>query len=337
MALSAFILRRILALLLLLLVVSFLVFIGTELLPGDVAQVALGPFASPENVAALRKQLGLDEPAMWRYLNWLSGVVFQGDWGISITSRQPVTSMLAERVRNTALLAGTTTLIAIPLSLLLGVMMAIFNGKRLDRLLSVVVLTLSATPEFLLGALAVLLFSLHLEVLPAVSYLSPGSSVAANVKALVMPVGTLVLVVTAQMARMTRAALVNILSYPYIEMAMLKGVPAWRMVAVHALPNAIGPVANIIALNVAYLVSGIVVVETVFSYRCCAMAVRSKPGRPRRSSGGRSTPIPSCWSPRCRNWIRIGWGRRQDGATTSFRNWIGRRERHDDGGQDRGA
>ncbi len=266
MALTTFILRRILALLVLLLVVSALVFIGTELLPGDVAQVALGPFASPENVEALRRELGLDQPAWLRYLDWLGGVVLHGDWGISITSRQPVTTMLAERVQNTAVLAGVTTLIAVPLSLLLGIVMTVFHGRRIDRVLSVVVLTLSATPEFLVGALAVLLLSLQLELLPSVSYLSPGASFASNVKALVMPVGTLVLVVTAQIARMTRATLVNTLSYPYIEMALLKGVPVWRAVTLHALPNAIGPVVNIIALNVAYLVSGIVVVETVFSY-----------------------------------------------------------------------
>ena len=266
MTLASFILRRMLALLVLLLVVSALVFVGTELLPGDVAQVALGPFASPENVAALRRELGLDQPALLRYLDWLRGVVFSGDWGTSITSRQPVTTMLAERVRNTAILAGATTAIAIPLSMALGIVMAVFHGRRLDRVLSVIVLTLSATPEFLVGALAVLLFSLHWELLPSVSYLSPGASLAANIKALVMPVGVLVLVVTAQIARMTRATLVNILSYPYIEMALLKGVPVWRVVTLHAVPNAIGPIVNIIALNVAYLVSGIVVVETVFSY-----------------------------------------------------------------------
>lgn len=266
MTLTTFILRRILALLVLLLVVSLLVFVGTELLPGDVAQVALGPFASPENVAALRRELGLDQPAMLRYLDWLGGVVMHGDWGISITSRQPVTAMLAERVRNTAILAGTTTVIAIPLAVTLGIVMAVFQGRRLDRVLSVLVLTLSATPEFLVGALAVLLLSLQFELLPSVSYLSPGASLAANIKALVMPVGVLVLVVTAQIARMTRATLVNILSYPYIEMALLKGVPTWRVVTLHAVPNAIGPIVNIIALNVAYLVSGIVVVETVFSY-----------------------------------------------------------------------
>lgn len=266
MMLTAFILRRLLALLLLLVVVSVLVFIGTELLPGDVAQITLGIFASPENVAALRRELGLDQPAALRYLNWLSGILLHGDWGFSLTSRQPVTTMLQERVHNTALLAGATTAIAIPLSLFVGIVMARFSGKRIDRLLSVIVLTLSATPEFLLGALAVLLLSLQLDLLPSVSYLSPGSSLAANVKALIMPVGVLVLVVAAQIARMTRATLVNILSYPYVEMAQLKGVSMWRAVTIHALPNAIGPIANIVALNVAYLVSGIVVVETVFSY-----------------------------------------------------------------------
>lgn len=266
MLLFTFILKRIVVLVLLLLVVSLLVFVGTELLPGDVAQVALGSFASPENVAALRTQLGLDEPAYLRYFGWLSDLVLRGDWGVSIISRQPVTTMLSERVENTAMLAGITTLIAIPLSLALGIVMAIYSGSRIDRVLSVTVLTLSATPEFLLAAIAVLVLSLHLELLPSVSYLSPGSGFTAHARALTMPVGVLVMVVTAQMARMTRATILNTLAYPYIEMALLKGLPVWRVVTLHALPNAIGPIANILALNVAYLVSGIVVVETVFSY-----------------------------------------------------------------------
>lgn len=266
MSLSKFLLRRVTAIVFLLFLVSILVFIGCEVLPGDVAQVALGMFATPENVAALRTQLGLDEPAALRYASWLGGLLFQGDWGMSIVSRQPVTMMIGERLGNTALLAAVTTLVAVPLAVGLGIVMAITNGGWIDRVLTMIVLALSATPEFLVAAVLVLAFALHLGWLPTISYLSPGASFGDTVRALILPAGTLTLVVAAQIARMTRSIITNVLSYPYIEMAMLKGLPVRRIVARHALINAVGPIANVVALNVAYMVSGIVVVETIFAY-----------------------------------------------------------------------
>ncbi len=262
---TRFILWRLAATALLLLVVSLLVFWACEILPGDVAQVALGQFATPENVKALRIEMGLDRPAAERYLGWLMGVL-QGDWGRSLVSKSPVSSLLSERVANTALLAGATTLIAVPLALTLGLVMAVWRGRALDRGMSVAILALSATPEFLLATLAVLLFAVKLGWLPAVAYLSAGSSLPQTVRALLLPTASLVIVVTAQIARMTRAIIGNILTQSYIEMAVLKGVPSRRLVMRHALVNAVGPLANVVALNVAYLVSGIVVVETVFAY-----------------------------------------------------------------------
>ncbi|CAN5279975.1 ABC transporter permease [soil metagenome] len=260
-----FILWRLLATLLLLVIVSLLVFWACEILPGDVAQVALGQYATPENVRALRLEMGLNVPAPQRYLSWLAGAV-QGDWGRSLVTKSPVSALLSERVANTALLAGITKLIAVPLAIMLGVVMAMWNGRALDRGASVVILALSATPEFLLATLLVLLFAVNLGWLPAVAYLSTGSSLGQTVRALLLPSASLVVVVTAQIARMTRAILGNILSQPYIEMAILKGVPGRRVVARHALRNAVGPIANVVALNTAYLVSGIVVVETIFAY-----------------------------------------------------------------------
>ncbi|WP_342643848.1 ABC transporter permease [Rhodoligotrophos ferricapiens] len=262
---AALILRRLGATLVLLFVVSLLIFAGCEILPGDVAQVALGQFATEENVQALRVQMGLDRPAPVRYLEWLAGVV-QGDWGTSIVTRNSVSSMLSERIANTAMLAGLTTIIAVPLAILLGLAMAMRRGSTVDRATSVVILGLSATPEFLIATLGVLLFAVHLGWLPAVAYLSPGADIADTLRALLLPTLTLVIVVTAQISRMTRAIIANILNEPYIEMAALKGIPHHRVVAYHALLNAIGPIANVVALNVAYLVSGIVVVETVFAY-----------------------------------------------------------------------
>lgn len=260
-----FIVWRLLATLLLLFIVSLLVFWACEILPGDVAQVALGQYATPENVKALRIEMGLNQPPLQRYLQWLVGAV-QGDWGRSLVTKSPVSGLLSERVANTALLAGITTLIAVPLAIALGVVMAMWNGRALDRGASIVILALSATPEFLLATLLVLLFAVNLGWLPAVAYLSTGSSLGQTARALLLPTASLVVVVTAQIARMTRAILGNILTQAYIEMAILKGVPGRRVVARHALRNAVGPIANVVALNTAYLVSGIVVVETIFAY-----------------------------------------------------------------------
>lgn len=262
--LSFVVLRTGLAVLLLLLV-SLLVFVGCEILPGDVAQVMLGQFATPENVQALRMEFGLDRPAWARYLSWLWGIV-HGDWGRSITTRTAVSTMLSERLSNTALLAGVTTVIAVPLALLSGLAMAAKAGRPADRIAAVAILGLSATPEFLLGTLGVLLFSVQLRWLPAVAYLSSDAGWLQTARALVLPVATLAIVVTAQIARMTRAIIGNLLTQSFIEMAVLKGVRDRRVVAVHALTNAVGPLANVIALNVAYLVSGVVVVETIFAY-----------------------------------------------------------------------
>lgn len=260
-----FLVKRMLLAVLVLWLVSVLVFAGTEILPGDVAELALGQFATPESVATLRAELSLDQPAVLRYLDWLSGIV-QGDWGRSITTRTPVADMLSERIGNTALLAGASALIATPLAIGIGLMLSLGSGGWLDRAGSITILGLSATPEFLIATLAVLLLAVELRWFPAVAYLTPGSGWSETARALFLPVATLVIVVTAQIARMTRAIVGNLLTQPFAEMAMLKGVPKHRIVGRHALLMAVGPLANVVALNVAYLVSGVVVVETVFAY-----------------------------------------------------------------------
>lgn len=262
---ARYLVSRLLLAFLVLWLVSVLVFVGCEILPGDVAELALGQYATPENVAALREQLGLNYPAHTRYFNWLTGMV-QGDWGRSIGTHTPVAEMLAERVGNTLRLAGFTTLIAVPLSICLGLLMSLGSGGRWDRAGSVVVLGLSATPEFLIGTLGVLFLAVKMHWFPAMAYLSPGADAWAMVKSLFLPVVTLVVVVTAQIARMTRAIIGNLLNQPFAEMALLKGVSKWRIVSRHALVQAVGPIANVVALNIAYLISGVVVVETIFSY-----------------------------------------------------------------------
>lgn len=262
---AKFILQRSISTLVLMWIVTVLIFLGSEILPGDPAQVALGMFATEESVAALREEMGLDRPAVERYFDWLGGAV-QGDFGRSLVTKVNVATFLGERVTNTAILAGVTTLISVPIAIVIGLTMAMYAGSKWDRGFSVVVLGLSATPEFLIGTLAVLFFAVNLGWLPAVAYLRPGAGIGGLVSALTMPVLTLTLVLVAQMARMTRAVIVNTLGEPYIEMATLKGVPFRRVVWRHALINSIGPIANVIALNIAYLISGVIVVETVFAY-----------------------------------------------------------------------
>ncbi|MBP2229398.1 peptide/nickel transport system permease protein [Azospirillum agricola] len=260
-----FIVKRLAAGFVLLLVISLLIFVGCEMLPGDVAQIMLGQSASPENVAALRAELGLDRPAPVRYLAWLWGT-FHGDWGVSMTSRQPVSVMLSERLSNTLTLAGLTTLVSVPLALLIGMVLAVHKGTRLDRVGTIVIVGLCATPEFLVATLGVLVFSIHLRWLPAISYVTPGTGVLTQIKSMLLPLATMTIIVTAQLARMTRAVVGNILTQPYVETARLKGAGPVRVIMVHALRNAVGPLINIIAMNVAYLISGVVIVETIFAF-----------------------------------------------------------------------
>jgi len=254
-----------------LLVVSILIFIGTSVLPGDVAQIILGQMATPDSLAALREKLGLDQPGYIRYFLWL-GDLLTGDLGYSKagagagTIGTPISEMLAPRLVNTLRLSGTVALIAVPLSVSLGLVAAMYPGTRLDRTVTFATLSLISLPEFLVATFLVLILAVHLNWLPATAYMSGDESGLQLIRALAMPTLTLVIVASSQIIRMTRAAVLNVMSSPYIEMAILKGVPRSRIILRHALFNAIGPIVNVVALNLAYLVSGIVVVETIFAY-----------------------------------------------------------------------
>jgi len=262
--LGRLLLTRLLGALAVLLTVSVLIFAGGEMLPGDVAQIMLGEGASEAEVAQLRRQLDLDRPATERYLDWLGGMA-RGDWGVSYTTKRPIGEILPVRARNTALLTALTVAVAVPVALGLGVLMALLAGTAFDRAASVVLLGLSAMPEFLLATAGVLVFAVRLQWLPAISNVSLAGTLAEAARALALPVLTLSLIIVAQIARMTRATLVGLADRPFIEMAHLKGASRLRVVLVHALANAIGPLANIVTLNVAFLVSGVVVVETIFA------------------------------------------------------------------------
>ena len=248
-----------------LIIVSFAVFFATEMLPGDVAQILLGQAATPEAVAGLREAMGLNEPALSRFLGWMAGLA-TGDMGQSYVNGMDVADLLAGRLQNSLRLAGIVTVICVPVALTLGIIAAMYRGSWLDRAVSVATISVISVPEFMVATLAVLVFAVWLGWLPALSYGVNVDSIGAMLRAYAMPVITLSCVVSAQMIRMTRAAVIETIETPYVEMALLKGASRQRMVLVHALPNALGPIANAVALSLSYLVGGVIIVETVFNY-----------------------------------------------------------------------
>ncbi|WP_050451950.1 ABC transporter permease [Candidatus Burkholderia verschuerenii] len=248
-----------------LLLVAALVFFMASLLPGDAAQMALGQYATPETVAMLRKQLGLDEPLIVRFFTWLGGLL-SGNFGTSYAANVPVKSIVMARIPNTLMLAGVATAASVPIALVLGIVAAMVRGTLLDRVIGVLTMSVVAVPEFLLATLAVLVFAVKLHWVSAVSVSADTSSVGAFLKSYSLPVLVLCCVVVAQMARMTRAAFINQLDAPYAEMTVLKGLHPARTVLRHALPNAVGPIVNAMALSLSYLLGGVIIVEAIFSY-----------------------------------------------------------------------
>ncbi len=262
---SILVLNRLLIAIISLLIVSFAVFFATSMLPGDTASILLGQAATPEAVAGLRKAMHLDEPAILRFMGWLLGLM-RGDLGISYANNMPVAQLIGGRLVATLELAAITTLVSVPLALLLGITSAMLRGSYYDRLVTVISIGVISVPEFMVATLAVLLFAVYLRWLPALSSTSDAHTLFDLMKIYAMPVITLTFVISAQMIRMTRAALIETLKTPYVEMALLKGASRSRMVFRHALPNALGPIVNAIALSLSYLVGGVIIVETIFNY-----------------------------------------------------------------------
>lgn len=248
-----------------LVVVSIVVFLGTQILPGDSAEIILGQSADEASVEALRRELGLDRPAAERYLRWLAAFL-SGDLGVSAMGNVAITSLIAERLGNTLLLAALVASVTIPTTLLLGVLAAMNPGTWFDRIVGNTTMMLVAVPEFLIATILILVFAVQIRLFPPIAYMSGNESLAGTLWTLTLPVLTLSFFIGAQIVRMTRAALLNVLSSDFIEMTILKGMPRRRIVLRHALPNAIGPIASVLALALAYLVSGVVVVESVFAY-----------------------------------------------------------------------
>lgn len=263
---SGFIVRRTLLGLLTLFLVSIVVFAATQALPGDAARAILGRTATPDSLAALREQLNLDEPVLQQYGDWLKGLL-TGDLGNSLAANEPVTSVLGKRIANSAVLVLLAALISTPLAIAFGAISARRRDGPFDHVTSVVLLSLAALPEFVVGiGLVVLLGTTVFTILPAVSIIPPDESAWAHPKELVLPTLTLVIAVSPYTARIMRASMVDVLESDYVEMARLKGLAERRVVWRHAVPNAIAPTIQVTALNLAYLAGGIVLVEYVFGY-----------------------------------------------------------------------
>jgi len=254
-------------------VVSIIIFSAIEMLPGDFGQAILGQAATQETVAAFRRELGLDQPAYLRYLQWVGGAL-QGDLGTSFSGRnasgidrsRAVVDLIAPRLWNTLFLAGLTAVIAVPVALALGVSTALFRNSVYDRTVNTATLTTISFPEFFVAYILILLLASLYPVFPSLANVDDSTPLAERAFRTALPALTLTLVIVAHMMRMTRAAIINLLASPYIQMARLSGASQTEVVIKHALPNAWAPIATVIAFNLAYLVVGVVVVEVVFVY-----------------------------------------------------------------------
>jgi peptide/nickel transport system permease protein len=250
---------------LLLLAASVLIFAGTTILPGDVAQSILGQSATPEALANLRRDLGLNDPPVTRYFNWLGGIL-QGDLGTALTNGRDIAESLGVRLKNTLFLAFWSAVIAVPLAIFLGLLAVRYKDRWPDRLISGVTLTTISIPEFMIGYVLIYWISIRLGWFSSVSIINDGMSLGEKLSSIAIPVMVLTLVVLAHMMRMTRAAILNVMQSAYIETAELKGLGMLKIIRKHAFPNAVAPIVNVVMLNLAYLVVGVVVVEVVFAY-----------------------------------------------------------------------
>lgn len=268
-----FIARRILQGAIVLFLVSVVVFLATQAL-GDPARAILGRSATPQSLAGLRQQLHLNEPVYQQYLNWAIGIL-HGDAGRSLAAQEPVSKLLSDRFINTAFLLLLSGLISIPLSIVIGSYAALWRDKTFDVSTSLITLVLAALPEFVVGVALVVLFATTVfRILPAITLIPPGGRPWQQPIAMILPTLTLVIAVTPYVARIMRASMVEVLESDYVEMARLKGLPENLVLRRHALPNALGPTFQVIAINLAYLAGGVIVVEYIFNYAGIGGALR---------------------------------------------------------------
>ena len=248
-----------------LLILSLVVFVGVELLPGDLATAFLGREATPTSLASLRAELGLDRPVLERYVNWL-GDALHGDLGVSLARKQSVNELVGVRMRNTLLLGLTAGLIGLPLALALGVIAGLTRDRKPDIWISTIALVLMTLPEFVTATFLILLFAITWPILPAVTIVGARAPIKEMLPNIVLPVITLTFVMVAHNLRMVRTNVIDVMTSDYVQMAMLEGVPYRRVVLRHALPNALVPTINLLAMYIAWLVGGLVIIEQVFNY-----------------------------------------------------------------------
>ena len=246
-------------------VISLLIFVGVEALPGDLATAVLGQSATPETVAAFRKELKLDLPPHVRYFAWLGGFM-KGELGNSLANKRPVVELIGWRFGNTMFLAASAAVVAVPVALILGILAALYRNTLFDKSISMATLSTISFPEFFVAYILIALLSVQVVIFPSISNINDQMTFWEKIHAIVLPSLTLTLVVVAHMMRQTRAAIINILASPFIEMARLKGIKRMRVIVLHAFPNALSPVINVVAVNLAYLIVGVVIVEVVFVY-----------------------------------------------------------------------
>lgn len=250
---------------LLMLAVSVLIFAGTQILPGDVAQSILGQAATPEALANLRAELGLNDPAYIRYFNWLGGVL-TGDLGTALSSGQDIATSIGGRLKNTLFLAFCAAVVSVPLAIILGLLAVRYRDGWVDKLISGLALASTSFPEFFIGYLLVYFFAVQWQIFPGISTVYDGMPFLDRLEAIALPTAALTLVCLAQMMRMTRAAILNLMQSAFVETAELKGLSAFAIIRKHALPNAVAPIVNVVMLNLAYLIVGVVVIEVIFVY-----------------------------------------------------------------------
>ena len=246
-------------------VVSLIIFSAVELLPGDLAEAILGQAATEETVAAFRRELKLDLPMHERYIEWLFGIL-QGDMGRSLANQREISELIGARLGNTLFLAAFAAILSVPVALTLGVMAALYRNSPFDRIVNALTLSSISFPEFFVAYILILFFAVQWGWFPSISNVSADLGFWDRIYRTSLPSMTLMLVVVAHMMRMTRAAIINLLASPYIEMANLKGMTRSHVIVHHALPNALAPIINVVVINLAYLVVGVVVVEVVFVY-----------------------------------------------------------------------
>ena len=250
---------------LLLFAASALLFGLTEILPGDAAQAQLGQSATPENLANLREEMGLNRPALTRYAQWIGGIL-TGDMGNALSNKLPIGEQIGKRLGATMFLAFWAALISVPVAILLGLVAVRYLNRWPDKVISGSTLAAISLPEFMIAYILIFVFAVKLGWAPSFANVPPDMPLLEKLHSIALPIAVLTMVVLAHMMRMTRAAILNVMQSAYIETAELKGLSSFEVIRKHAFPNAVAPIVNVVMINLAYLVVGVVVVEAVFAY-----------------------------------------------------------------------